>query len=103
MSKFTALLPKIALWVLSILSVAATAMIFIGGVIDPSVEYKEPVYTDILLYWIIIMFALALVTTLGFALAQFIRMFANKPGKTLKSLVWIVLLAGIFVDRKSVV
>ena len=54
MSKLVNILPKILLWVMMAMSVVAIALIFLGGSVDPSAEYLEPVYTDVLLYWIAI-------------------------------------------------
>ena len=95
MSKLTSLLPKIALWVLMALSVVAFVMVFVGGSVDPTAEYKEPVYTDVLLYWVFAIFVIALVITLGFALVQIFNSFKNSPLETLKSTVGVVLLFGL--------
>lgn len=95
MSKFTSLLPKIALWILMALSVVAFAMVFIGGSVDPTAEYKEPVYTDVLLYWVGAIFAIALIITLGFALVQIFHQFRTAPGAAVKSMIGVLALFGL--------
>ncbi len=97
MSKLTNLLPKLVLWVLMILSVVAFVMIFIGGSVDPTAEYKEPVYTDVLLYWVGIIFAIALIITLGFALVQIAKSFVREPAQTAKSMIGVLLLFGLLL------
>lgn len=97
MSKLVNILPKVLLWVLMTVSVVATAMVFLGGSVDPSAEYLEPVYTDVLLYWIGISCGVALLVTLGFALVQLIKGMAKKPGEALKSLIGPILLIALLL------
>ena len=92
MSKLTNLLPKITLWVLMIVSVVTFVMIFIGGSVDPTAEYKEPVYTDVLLYLVAAICVLALIITLGFAFVQIAKGFVKAPGETAKSMIGVLLL-----------
>ena len=97
MSKFSSLLPKVVLWILMVVSVAAFAMVFAGGSVDPTAEYLEPVYTDVLLYWIAAIVAIALVITLGFALVQLVKNFVKSPLATLESLVGPLLLVALLL------
>lgn len=97
MSKFSSILPKIVLWVLMILSVAATVIAFIGGSVDPTAEYKEPAHLDVLLCWMGIIAGIALLITLGFALVQLIRNFVKHPLSALKSMVGILLLFALLI------
>lgn len=97
MSKFVNILPKVLLWVLMVVSVVAIAMVFLGGSVDPSAEYLEPVYTDVLLYWIGISVGVALLVTLGFALVQLIKGMAKNPIEAIKSLIGPVLLIALLL------
>lgn len=97
MSKFYNLLPKISLWVLMLVSVVAFALIFIGGSIDPTAEYKEPVFTDVLLIWIAIILLLALAVTLIFACIQLVKGFISSPMSALKSLIGPLLLVALLL------
>jgi len=97
MSKLTSLLPKIVLWVLMVVSVAAFAMVFAGGSVDPTAEYLEPVYTDVLLYWIVVIVAIALIITLGFALVQLVKTFIKSPLAAIQSLVGPLLLIALLL------
>ncbi len=97
MSKFVNILPKLTLWILMPISVVATALVLFGGSVDPSAEYLEPVYTDVLLYWMVVSLALALVVTLGIALVQLIKGLIKRPGAVLKSLISPLLLVGVLL------
>lgn len=97
MSKFISVLPKVVLWVLMLASVVATAMIFVGGSVDPSAEYLEPVYTDVLLYWIAISVVIALLVTLGFALVQLVKDMVKKPLESLKAMVGPILMIAVLL------
>lgn len=97
MLKFTNILPKLTLWLLMLLSVAAFVMVFVGGVVDPEAEYKEPVFLDTILYWIGIMVAIILVITITFALIQFVKSLIATPKQALLSLGAISLLVAVFV------
>lgn len=97
MSKLVNVLPKILLWVMMAVSVVAIALIFLGGSVDPSAEYLEPVYTDVLLYWIGITVGIALLITLGFAVVQLGKGLVRNPGETIKSLIFPILLVALLL------
>lgn len=97
MSKLVNILPKILLWVMMAMSVVAIALIFLGGNVDPSAEYLEPVYTDVLLYWIAISVGVALLVTLGFALVQLIKGMIKNPWEAIKSLIGPILLIALLL------
>ncbi len=97
MSKFVNILPKLTLWILMPISVVATAMVLLGGSVDPTAEYLEPVYTDVLLYWMVISLAIAVIVTLGIALVQLIKGMIKKPGAALKSLIAPVLVLAVLL------
>lgn len=56
-----------------------------------------PLLTDAIIYWIYILFGVAIIVTIAMALVQFIKSMISNPGAALKSLIPIVLFAGIFV------
>jgi len=60
-------------------------------------DMHVPILTDTILYWTYILFVLAIVVTLAFAFYKFIKSFISNPGSALKSLIPIILFAGIFV------
>lgn len=65
---------KISSWTLlicSIISVVTLLMFYFGGVVDPSAEMKEPVYTGLLLDWTYVLFGLTIVVTIFLMLWQF--------------------------------
>ncbi|HOQ58702.1 MAG TPA: hypothetical protein PLI37_06545 [Bacteroidales bacterium] len=97
MSKFINILPKLTLWILMLISVGATVLVFAGGVVDPEAEYKEPVLLDTLLYWIGIMIGIIILITIGFSIAQFGKNLFTDPKKALLSLGSVLLLAAVFV------
>lgn len=73
---------KISSWTLlitSIITVVVLGIFYFGGVVDPTSDPKEPIYTDLLLYWGYIIFALATICTLGFALLQFASSLKEDP------------------------
>lgn len=56
-----------------------------------------PLLTDTLLYWAYALFGLAILVTIGFSLAKFVKSLIATPGKALKALIPIILFAGIFL------
>ncbi len=78
-------------------SVGAVLLVFIGGVVDPEAEYKEPVLLDSLLYWIGAMIGIIILITVGFSLAQFGKNLFTYPKNALLSLGAISLLVAVFI------
>ncbi|MEA4974801.1 MAG: hypothetical protein VB046_03605 [Paludibacter sp.] len=56
-----------------------------------------PLLTDTIIYWLYILFGIAIVVTISMALIQFIKSLISTPGAALKSLIPIIIFAGIFV------
>jgi phosphoglycerol transferase MdoB-like AlkP superfamily enzyme len=56
-----------------------------------------PLLTDTIIYWGYLLFGIAIVVTIAMALFQFIKSLASNPAAALKSLIPIILFAGIFV------
>ena len=84
---------KISSWTfigVIIISVIVFAMFYLGGVVDPAADNKEPVNTSLLLYWVYIVFGLAIVCLLLFGVMQFLSTLKEHPKKALGSLAVIV-------------
>ena len=92
-----------ALLVMLLLSVVVVAMFFLGGetpmeqrlVADTSLS--EPAQTDLLIYWMYILFGVTVAVTLVAALYQLVTGFIDSPKTTLKSLLGVVLLVVIMI------
>lgn len=87
---------KISSWTLlitSLISLIVLGMFFGGGVVDPSAENKEYVYTGLLLDWTYIVFAITIVCMILFALWQFATVLKSNPKSALMSFVIIALFA----------
>jgi len=81
------------LWAVAAISIVVFGLIFFGGVVDPSVDKPEPVYTNQLLYWAYTILALSIFALLGFGLFQFVTSLMTSPKKALASLSVIVVFA----------
>lgn len=89
---------KISSWTLlisSIVSVVVLGMFFGGGVVDPAAEMKEPIYTGLLIDWTSVLFFGTIVSTVLFAIWQFISLLKTDAKSALASLVTLVLFAGL--------
>jgi len=56
-----------------------------------------PLLTDTIIYWGYLLFGIAIIVTIAMALFQFIKSLVSNPAAALKTLIPIVLFAGIFV------
>ncbi len=89
---------KISSWTLlisSIISIVVLGMFYAGGVVDPSVEMKEPIYTGLLLNWTSILFFVTIISTVIFALWQFTSLLKTSPKSALASLIVVVFFAAM--------
>ena len=60
---------KMSSWTLlivSIISLVVLGMFYAGGVVDPSVEMKEPIYTGLLINWTSVLFFVTIISTILF-------------------------------------
>ena len=81
---------KMSSWMLTgviIISVIILAMFYLGGVVDPAAENKEPVNTSLLLYWCYALFGVTMVCLVLFGIMQFFSSLKTKPKAALGSLV----------------
>ena len=84
---------KISSWTfigVIIISIIVFGMFYLGGAVDPAAEIKEPVNTSLLLYWMYIVFALAVVCLLLFGVVQFLGTLKSHPKKALGTLAVVV-------------
>ncbi len=91
---------KVSSWTLlicSIVSVITLLMFYFGGVVDPSAEMKEPVYTGLLLYWTYVLFALTIVVTLLLMVWQFSNSLKVDPRGALIGFAAVAFLALILI------
>jgi magnesium-transporting ATPase (P-type) len=85
---------KISSWTLLVtflISIVVLGMFFGGGVVDPSAENKEYVYTGLLLDWTYIVFAVTIICMALLALWQFASVLKTNPKSALMSFVVIAL------------
>lgn len=75
------------LYGLMLVTVVCFGMFYFGGVIDPNVEYLEPVYTGVVLDLAYITLAIGLVLTVAFALYQFGVQLKDHPKDAFRTLI----------------
>lgn len=96
---------KISSWTLlltSIISIVVLGMFYAGGVVDPSVEMKEPIYTGLLLNWTSILFFVTIVSTVIFAIWQFTSLLKTSPKSALASFIVIICFAAMLLITYSI-
>ena len=66
------LFPKVTVWVLMLVGIAAAVMFFVGGSagsLEVAGDFLDiPKFTDLLLYWIYVLVALVILVTFGFVI-----------------------------------
>lgn len=82
------------LYVLLITNVIVMGLFYFGGIVPETAmnDYPEPVYTDLLIYWIYLLVAVGVLCTLGFGIAHFFKFVRNSPFDAIKSIAGGVLL-----------
>ncbi|MDO9634432.1 MAG: hypothetical protein Q7J05_05220 [Paludibacter sp.] len=70
-----------------------------SGLIDSAAgeAIHVPLMTDVVLYWVYVLFAVTIIVSIASALFVFVKSLISTPAAALKSLIPIVLFAGIFV------
>lgn len=89
---------KISSWTLlivSIVSIAVLGMFYAGGVVDPAAEMKEPIYTGLLINWTSVLFFVTIISTIFFALWQFVTLLQTNAKSAVTSLIVVVCFAAI--------
>jgi len=85
------------LWAVAAISIAVFLLFYFGGQTENSQfaakELNDPKYTNQLLFWAYTVFALAIVSLLGFGLFQFIMSLIESPKKALSGLS-VIIVAG---------
>lgn len=96
---------KISSWTLllvSIISVVVLAIFYFGGVSNPGEEVKDPTYTNLLLNWIYVLFALTIIATILFGIWQFLTQLKESPKSAISSLIAIVAFVALFLITYSI-
>lgn len=96
---------KISSWTLlltSVISLVILGMFYAGGVVDPSVEMKEPIYTGLLIHWTTVLFVITAISTILFALWQFTTLLKTSPKSAISSLIVVVFFAAMFFITYSI-
>jgi hypothetical protein len=89
---------RISSWTLllvMIISVGVLALFYLGGVVDPAAENKEPTYTSELLYWSYLIAGITIVGMFIFGILQFVSSLKAKPKAALGSLIVLVAFAAL--------
>ncbi|WP_102406913.1 hypothetical protein [Parabacteroides bouchesdurhonensis] len=96
---------KISSWTLlicTLISIVILGMFYAGGIVDPSAEMKEPIYTGLLIDWIYVIFIITAISTVIFALWQFISLLKASPKSAIASLIVLVFFAALFFITYSI-
>lgn len=96
------LISKISLWVLLLIGIVISALVFLGGNADEGLEVAGdildiPVFTDLFLGWNYALAGIAVLVTLAFVLAGFVAMFKKDKVAAIKSLCVVVAFVLLFV------
>ena len=89
---------KISSWTLlicSIISIVVLGMFYAGGVVDHAAENKEPINTGLLIDWTSALFFATIVSTVLFAVWQFISLLKTDAKSAISSLGALVIFAAI--------
>ena len=65
-------------------------MFYAGGVVDPAAEMKEPIYTGLLINWTSVLFFVTIISTMLFAVWQFLTLLKTNAKSAIMSLVVLV-------------
>lgn len=79
-------LSKWTLYSMLAITVVVLGMFFLGGYVDPTAEMLEPIYTDVLIYWMYVLVIVGVAVTLGFAIFQFALKLKDDTKSALQSL-----------------
>ena len=85
------------LYVILAITLVILGMFFFGGVVDPTVEMIEPVYTEPLIYWMYILLGITIFVTVLAAIFQFIANFMDTPKEAIKSLIGLIAIVAVLI------
>jgi hypothetical protein len=89
---------KLSSWTLLVvmaISVAVLALFYLGGVVDPNSEQKEPIQTSLLLYWCYAIFAITIAGVLLFGVFQFVSSLKANPKAAIASVIVLIAFAAL--------
>ena len=96
---------KMSSWTLlivSVISLVVLGMFYAGGVVDASVEMKEPIYTGLLINWTSVLFFVTIISTILFAIWQFVTLLKTNAKSAVTSLIVVVVFAAILFISYSI-
>ena len=96
---------KMSSWTLlivSIISLVVLGMFYAGGVVDPAAEMKEPIYTGLLINWTSVLFFVTIISTILFAIWQFVTLLKTNAKSAVTSLIVVVVFAAILFISYSI-
>lgn len=83
------------LLIVSLISIVVLGMFYAGGIVDPAAEMKEPIYTGLLINWTSVLFFVTIISTILFALWQFVTLLKTNAKSAITSLIVVVVFAAI--------
>ena len=83
------------LLIVSLISIVVLGMFYAGGIVDPAAEMKEPIYTGLLINWTSVLFFITIISTIIFALWQFVTLLKTNAKSAITSLIVVVVFAAI--------
>lgn len=90
------------LLIVSIISLVVLGMFYAGGVVDPAAEMKEPIYTGLLINWTSVLFFVTIISTILFAIWQFVTLLKTNAKSAVTSLIVVVVFAAILFISYSI-
>ena len=96
---------KVSSWTLlitSIISLVVLGMFYAGGVVDPSVEMKEPILYRLIAQLDLCTVFVTIISTVIFALWQFASLLKTSPKSALTSLIVVVCFAAMLFITYSI-
>ncbi len=92
---------KTALLIGVLISIAVMALFYLGGQVPAhekiAADMSQPKFTDMVLYWAYILFAITIVVLLLFAVVTFLKQLKESPKKALGGLLTLVGLVALLV------
>ncbi len=92
---------KIALYISMIITIVVMAVFFFGGQAPEEqrlvADQSQPIFTDLLMYWMYILLIVTIVAWLLFAIVGFAKNMKDNPKKGFGSLVGVLALGGLLL------
>ena len=95
--KLNKIIPNILLATLLAITAIVCLLFYLGGNVDPTAEIPEPVYTDLLLNFTYVLFALAFIAAIVSAVTMFITKIAANPKSAMVAFIGVGALALLMI------